>query len=304
MLALIDAFHKELSDIRELSQSTVENYTYTVVDYYDYAKNTIKIDPVFSKGKHLLRWLRFVRKNSLSDSRLKNHQIALKAFFALLMKLGIIKKNPAEALPKVNVKKSEKYKPISKKNAYRLLRSIDQSTWHGMRDYLIIAMLWALGLRVNELTSLRVKSFEPDHDPENKIGLLRVRGKGKKQRALFVVDKLYDTLINYLDHPESPHKKNAPLFPIKAGTAISNDRTRKLIKEHCDAAHMDNRLSPHMLRHTFATDMYHQGVPLEAIQAMLGHDNKAETSVYIHVSDQVQKQALETITFDGGLLWL
>ena len=57
MLALIDAFHKELSDIRELSDSTVENYTYTVVDYYDYAKNTIKIDPVFSKGKHILRWL-------------------------------------------------------------------------------------------------------------------------------------------------------------------------------------------------------------------------------------------------------
>ncbi len=304
MLALIDAFHKELSDIRELSDSTVENYTYTVVDYYDYAKNTIKIDPVYSKGKHILRWLRHARKNGLSDSRLKNHQIALKTFFGLLVKLKIIEKNPADALPKVKVKRSQKNKPISKNSAYKLLRSIDQSTWHGMRDYLIIAMLWTLGLRVSELTSLRVKSFEPDHDPENKIGLLRVRGKGKKQRALFVVDKLYELLMDYLEHPESPHKKNDPLFPIKAGTAISNDRTRKLIKEHCEAANIDTRLSPHVLRHTFATDMYHQGIPVQAIQTMMGHNNKAETSVYIHVSDQVQKQALEKITLDGGLLWL
>ena len=304
MLALIDAFHKELSGIRELSDSTVENYTYSVVDYYDYAKNTVKIDPVFSKGKHILRWLAHERKNGLGDSRLKNHQTALKTFFALLVKLNIIKKNPAEALPKVNVKRSKKNKPVSKKSAYKLLRSIDQSTWHGMRDYLIIAMLWALGLRVNELTSLRVKSFEPDHDPEHNIGLLRVIGKGKKQRALFVVDKLYETLINYLDHPETPDKKNAPLFPIKAGTAISNDRVRKSIKEHCDAANINNRLSPHVLRHTFATDMYHQGIPLQAIQAMMGHNNKAETSVYIHISDKVQKQALEQITLEGGPLWL
>ncbi|MCP4723029.1 MAG: tyrosine-type recombinase/integrase [Desulfobacteraceae bacterium] len=304
MLALIDAFHKELSDIRELSDGTVENYTYSVVDYYDYAKNTIKIDPVFSKGTHLLRWLAHVRKNGLGDSRLKNHQTALKTFFALLVKLNIIKKNPADALPKVNVKRSKKNTPISKKSVYKLLRSIDQSTWHGKRDYLIIAMLWALGLRVNELTSLRVKSFEPDHDPENNIGLLRVIGKGKKQRALFVVDKLYETLINYLDHPETPDKKNAPLFPIKAGTAISNDRVRKSIKERCDAANINNRLSPHVLRHTFATDMYHQGIPLQAIQAMMGHNNKAETSVYVHISDQVQKQALEQITLKGGPLWL
>lgn len=60
---------------------------------------------------------------------------------------------------------------------------------------------------------------------------------------------------------------------------------------------------PHVLRHTFATDMYHQGVPLEAIQAMMGHDQVAETSVYIHVSDQLQKQALKNLTIEGDTLW-
>ena len=94
-------------------------------------------------------------------------------------------------------------------------------------------MLWALGLRVGELTSLKVKSFEPEH--KNKIGLLRVRGKNRQQRALFVVDKLYDDLTSYLNHALSPKKKNDPLFPIEAGTAISTDSAYKMIKEYCRA---------------------------------------------------------------------
>jgi site-specific recombinase XerD len=304
MLALIDAFHKELSGIRELSDSTVENYTYSIVDYCDYAKNVLKIEPIYSKGQHILKWLADVRKNGLGQSRMKNHQTALKTFFALLVKLKIIMKNPAEALAPIRQKPSELNKPIPQKVAFKLLRSIDQSQWHGKRDFLIISMLWALGLRVNELTSLRVKSFEPEHDPENNIGLLRVRGKNKKQRALFVVDKLYDEITSYLEHPESPHKMNAPLFPIKTGTPISNDRVRGLIKEYCASANIKNRVTPHVLRHTFATDMYHQGIPIQAIQAMMGHNQIAETSVYVHVSDQLQKQALENIMIEGGPLWL
>ncbi len=280
MLALIDAFHKELSDIRELSDSTIENYTYSIVDYCDYAKNDLMIDPIYSKGRHILKWMTEVRRN------------------------GTGKKNPADALPQFRKTLSDRNNPVPKKVAYKLLRSIDQSPWLGQRNYLIISMLWALGLRVGELTSLRVKSFEPDHDPENKIGLLRVRGKNKKQRALFVVDKLYDALTKYIAQRQSPKKRNDPLFPIEAGTAISTDRVYKMIKEYCHSANIKNRITPHVLRHCFATELYHQGVPLEAIQAMMGHSKKAETSVYIHVSDQLKKQALEQITIEGGSLWV
>jgi len=112
---------------------------------------------------------------------------------------------------------------------------------------------------------------EPEHDQKNKTGLLRVRGKNKQQRALFVVDTLYDAVTNHLDHAESPRKKNAPLFPIKEGTAISPSRVLKLIKEYCDAAHIKDRVTPHVLRHSFATKMYHQKVPLTAIQAVMDH---------------------------------
>ncbi len=132
---------------------------------------------------------------------------------------------------------------------------------------------------------------------------MRVCGKNKKQRALFVVDKLYDVLTDYLKDPESPRKKNAPLFAIQSGTAISNNRVLKMIKEYSVKAGIKERITPHVLRHSFATEMYHQGVPLSGIQTMLGHCTKAETAIYVHVSDQLQKQALEQITIEGRVSW-
>ena len=303
MIALIDDYRKELLQINTFAVDTVENYVSCIVSYCEYAKNSLEIVPVYSNGPHILKWMARLREKGLSNSRMQHHHSALKTFFALLCKLKIITKNPAQALPVIRKKISDRNKPISKKVALKLLRSVDQSTWFGKRNFSVISMLWALGLRVSELTSLKVKSFEPDHDPENRIGLLRVRGKNKKQRALFVVDKLYDVLTDYLNHSESPKKKNAPLFPIQSGTAISNNRVLKMIKEYSVKANIKERITPHVLRHSFATEMYHQGVPLSAIQAMLGHCTKAETAIYIHVSDQLQKQALEQITIEGRLSW-
>jgi integrase/recombinase XerD len=214
----------------------------------------------------------------------------------LLCKLKIITKNPAEALPVIRKKISDRNKPISKKVTLKLLRSVDQSTWHGKRNYVIISMLWALWLRISELTSLKVKSFEPDYDPENRIGLLRVRGKNKKQRVLFVVDKLYDVLTDYLKDPESSRKKNAPLFPIQSGTAISNNRVLKMIKEYSVKADIKERITPHVLRHSFATEMYHKGIPLSAIQAMPGHCTKAETAIYVH-GRGVRRRVSKKVTY-------
>jgi integrase/recombinase XerD len=275
MIALIDEYKKELISIAYFAEETVQNYVSCIISFIEYCKDNLKIEPAKCQGQ---------------------------SFYAFLSKIKVIKKNPASAIPIIRKKTSERNKPISKEIAYKLLRSIDQSTWIGRRNHLIISMLWGLGLRLNELTSLMVKSFEPGHG--KRTGMLRVKGKNRKQRALFVVDKLYDTLIEYLDDPQSPNKKNAPLFPVEKGTAISNDRVQRMIKEYCSRANIKERITPHVLRHSFATEMYHQNVPLSAIQSMLGHSNIAETSIYIHVSDQFQRQALELISISGEVAWL
>lgn len=193
--------------------------------------------------------------------------------------------------------------PVSSKTVEQLLDIVDQSTWMGKRNYMIISMLWALGLRISELTGLSVGSFEPEHDPKGKIGLLRVKGKNRKQRALFIVDRLYDNLIAYLAHPQSPQQKTDPLFPVKGGKAISNDRVQKKMKEYCREAGIKDRITPHVLRHSFATEMYHANVPLDAIQAMMGHDRKSETAVYIKVSDRFKKEALLQLTINERMSW-
>lgn len=299
---LVEQFRKELLAIYTFQEDTVQNYISILYRYVAYAKEHLNIDPLTATSKNLRDFMDIHRKD-YSHSRLIHIRSALKHFFTFLVKINKIQENPAEALFPIRKPKSEKNQPVSKITAFKLIHTIDRTKWIGERNFIIVSIFWALGLRLKELTSLKVRDFEPNHDPQNKIGLLRVHGKGNKQRALFVVDKLYINLVHYLNHPESPKKKSDPLFPVQNNKAISSDRVQRMIKEYTHNAGISERITPHVLRHSFATDMYHQGVPLYAIQDMLGHVNKAETSIYIHISNELEQQALENITIEGKMLW-
>jgi site-specific recombinase XerD len=301
MIALIDLYRKELLKVNGFSPSTVETYTLSIKAFCRFAKNEIKTDPVNVKGPQLLKWILYLKNTGIGHSRIENHHYALKSFFAFLKKSGDIPSNPAEALPLLIIRRRQVTKPISTRDAFKLLGSFDQSTWHGLRNYTMVAVLWTLGLRTSELTGLKVKSFETGHGRQ--IGLLRIRGKNKKQRALFVVDRLFDALIRYLNHPLSPHKKLAPLFPGQPNTAISNSRVQRIVKDQAKKAGIIAAVTPRVLRHSFATEMYHQNVPLTAIQAMMGHDSIADTSIYIHVSDKLKQLALDSILISRRFSW-
>ena len=145
-----------------------------------------------------------IRSGSLYWCRLTHHKAALKHFYGLLIKQKQRLDNPAELLFTRRKRKSDRNGPLSPAIAFKLLRSMKRDTWLGERNFVIVSMLWALGLRIGELTALKVGSFEPEHEPEIKVGLLRVQGKGKKERALFVTGKLYSNLVGYLGHPETP----------------------------------------------------------------------------------------------------
>lgn len=302
MKKLIEQYEKDRLEVAVLAPKTVDTYIASITSFFDFASGTFHMDPIQCRGKHLQNWLEVLRP-TISRSRLRQHQYALKSFFVFLHKLGVIANNPAAPLPSLQKKPSKKIEPIPEKEVFRLLGAIDQSSWYGKRNHLIFAILWCLGLRISELTRLQVKSFEPDHDPENRIGLLRVRGKNKKQRAIFVVDALYDELCSYLNNPRSPTNKEAPLFTTKKEKAISSNRIQKLMKDYVQKAAIELTITPHILRHSFATEMYRQGVPFDAIQAMMGHEKKEETALYIHVPIQMQKEALGQISLTGGESW-
>jgi integrase/recombinase XerD len=299
MKKLIALFQKELLDVAGFAEDTVQTYSASVAAFCDFAEGTCDIHPLAAKGRHLLDWLQTI-KTGISRSRLRQHQFAIKNFFAFLDKRGCIEKNPAAALPRIGAKYGDKHTAVSPHVVFKLLDTIDRTSWLGKRNHLIVAMLWCLGLRISELTRLTVGSFEPHHDQKNKIGLLRVRGKNKKQRALFVVGTLYDELCAYLADPGSPKQKKQPLFPIEQGTAISRCRIQKFFQEYARKADLLVHVTPHRLRHSFATEMYRMKVPISAIQAMLGHTRKSETAIYIHIPAAMKKQALAEVAIFGG----
>ena len=304
MQTLMQTYHKELADIAGFAPDTVENYEICFGKFFDFATRQLNIDPLGAGAKDLLAWMRHLKEQNLSRSRLTHHKAALKHFYGLLVKQKKRTENPAELLLTPRNKKSDRNQPLSPAIVLKLLRSMKRDTWLGERNFVIVSILWALGLRIGELTALKVGSFEAEHEPENKVGLLRVQGKGKKERALFVTGKLYSNLVGYLKHPETPKQMTSPMFPIpnNKGKQLSTDRARRMMKEVTHVAGIKLRITPHVLRHSFATHMYTNDVPVEAIEAMLGHTTTDETSIYIHVPKANKQQALAKITIERPAL--
>jgi len=301
MHELIELYRKELAEVAEYKDNTVGIYVTSILRYFSYASEDMFIDPLKPGPGDLNAWMIHLKKTGTSLSRLQNYQIALKSFFTFVCKMGIIKEHPALELYPVRKDKSMLNQPVCTDSLFKLLNGFDLSSWIGLRDYTIISMLWAMGLRLNECLTLKVGDLDPDFNKKERTGLLKIKGKGRKERTLFVVDKLYDHLIRYLKHPDSPQRKTDFMFPtkVRTGKAVSQDRIRRMIKQAAREAGITGRITPHVLRHTFATDMYNRGVPADAISRILGHDSIEETSLYIHVSDKLKKKALEKISIRG-----
>ncbi len=302
MIALIDLYHKELLKVNGFSPSTVETYTLSIKAFCRFAKNELETDPLNVNGPQLLKWILYLKNTGIGHSRLENHHYALKSFFAFVQKIGTNASNPAAVLPLLIKRQRQTTHPLSARDAFQLLDSFDQSTWLGLRNYTMVSLLWALGLRTRELTGLKVRDFQTGHG--KRIALLRFRGKNKKHRALFVVDRLFDQLTRYLAHPQSPGKKRAALFPADPKTtAISNNRLQRIVKDQARKIGIKANVTPRVLRHSFATEMYLNNVPLSAIQDMMGHDSVAETAVYIHVPDKLKQLALDSIRIARRYSW-
>lgn len=292
---LLQTYQKELSQLRNFSSDTVSTYLSCVHTYLEYATNELAIDPLQTTSEHLLEFFLDL-KAFLSPSRLSQYRAALKGFFGLLFNLAVIAKNPADYIVPIKRVKSQRYRAVPRQLMFTLLETVDsEATAAAKRDHLMIALLWCLGLRSGELRALRKKHIKIISVKE-KTALLTVNGKGAKQRALMVVEKLYQKVIEYIH----PLKANDLLFPGKIKDKILNDTTlNRRIARYVKMAGIEERIHAHRLRHSFATEMYNAGVPLEDLRVMLGHENYRETSLYIHISPAQTTQALELLAIEG-----
>ena len=200
----------------------------------------------------------------------------LRSFASYLMRQGCLDKNPFKLLPSP---KKEKLLPkfLSIPETDRLLETTTHSKHFAMRDKALFELMYSSGLRRSEVTNLKIR----DIDFFN--GLVKVFGKGRKERLVPVTQTALQALKDYLATRKNPQAGEA-LFLNKNGKPLGGDGLAYIFKNTAIASHLARRVTPHSLRHSFATHLLGNGCDLRSLQEMLGHKSLSTTQVYTHVS--------------------
>jgi integrase/recombinase XerC len=205
---------------------------------------------------------------------------ALRSFFAYLVRQGEIKKNPAEM---VSAPKMGKAIPdfLQVDETFQLMHGPDGDNLLGSRDRAILEVLYSCGLRVSELTALNLDSVDLE------LGIIRVIGKGSRERVVPVGSKAREALSGYLQRRGEllgMQTEHGALFLNNRGGRLSSRSVARLLKKHMQRCNIGRPLSPHGLRHSFATHLLDAGADLRAVQEMLGHVSLSTTQRYTHLS--------------------
>lgn len=209
----------------------------------------------------------------------------LRSFAGYLLAQGKIEQNPFKLLP---APKREKLLPkfLTLEESTRLIDTAADKGRHAVRNKALFELIYSSGLRRSEVTGLKIA----DVDFFN--GVIKVLGKGNKERYVPVTEEALQAIKNYLACRANP-LPNEPLFLNKNGTALTGDGLAYIFKQLAVQSHIARKVSPHSLRHSFATHLLNNGCDLRSLQEMLGHKTLAATQVYTHVSLDKLKSVYE-----------
>jgi integrase/recombinase XerC len=214
---------------------------------------------------------------STKKSSIGRKLAAIRSFFRFLLRRGAIAKNPAEL---VATPKKEQRLPfhLDIDQATTLMETPDDDQEYALRDRAILELLYSSGLRVSELTGLNIGELDLT------TGMVRVTGKGGKERIVPVGSRALEALQKYLDGRNDDPEAKGALFLNTRGGRINRRSVARVVDAHVMRIAAFKRISPHTLRHTFATHMLEGGADLRAIQELLGHASLSTTQKYTHVS--------------------
>lgn len=293
--ALITDFLEHLEIEQNRSQKTIANYDHYLRRLVEFGGD-VPISNLTSESVRKWRlWL-----NRLTDSRgepiskttQNYHLIALRSFLKYLAKRDI------EALPSDKIELASVKRPqvtfLEPQEVERLLNSMDASNPVGLRDRAIIELLFSGGLRVSELVSLNRDHINLDRRE------FSIRGKGQKDRLIFISPQAANWLEQYLKSRTDNFK---PLFVHYSGskdglddgayTRLTPRSVQRLVQRYARLAGITKRVTPHTLRHSFATDLLSNGADLRSVQSLLGHANVSTTQIYTHLTDPQLRQVHE-----------
>jgi integrase/recombinase XerD len=269
-----------------LSAKTIEAYSADLTRYIRFLKQN-RIDAATeSDAVHVLKYLIIMRKEGLGPRSRARHLVSIRGFYRFLVQENLLKSDPTHLidLPKTGFKLPQ---VLSVDEVRRLLASPDVARPNGARDAAMIELLYASGLRVSELVNLKL------YDVNLEAGYVRVFGKGSRERVVPIGGYARKKIEDYLHRARPQMLKRSMsdfIFVARAGRPITRQGFWKQLRHYALQAGIKKKVTPHMLRHSFATHLLEGGADLRAVQMMLGHMDISTTQIYTHVARDHLKQ--------------
>lgn len=271
-------FIKYLENEKNYSIETVKGYNDDLDKFYMYLTERNIKEVNYSEIKDYLFHMRSIK---FSNKTICRKISSLRSYFKYLMKNNYIKTNPMLLVssPKVDYRLPN-YLNYNELNS--LLELPDKSNSLGLRDLLIIELFYSTGIRLNELTNIKISDID---FYENRIKIL---GKGNKERYVYFGDICKNLLKEYIDYSRYKlnKKNNEYLILNKDGDTLTGRGVEYILKKYIKKTDIKGKITPHTLRHTFATHLLNEGADLRSVQELLGHANLKTTSIYTHISNE------------------
>ncbi|HWI54192.1 MAG TPA: tyrosine recombinase XerC [Desulfobacteria bacterium] len=286
MYVYLDNFIIYLKVEKNASPRTIESYQHDIWQFIDFMSGELKIpgEQVHPRDvNHLVvrKHLALLQRNGLKRTTIARKMASLRAFFRFLNREDIVAVNPIQnvATPKMQKRLP---KVLYQDEAWLLVEAPDTANPGGMRDRAILETLYSSGLRVSELVGMNTS------DADLSLGYVRVMGKGSKERIAPLGSYASAALKRYLKagRPALDKKNSGALFLNKDGGRLTARSIRNIIDKYVGQVSIQRKISPHTLRHSFATHLLDGGADLRTVQELLGHVKMSTTQIYTHVSKE------------------
>ena len=278
---LVDSFLSSLRLEKGLSENTIKAYSNDCQAFKKWLFLNQRCDPMDSTESDIENYLKYLKGVNLSNSTINRKLSSLKHFFNYLSKTKLLKSNP---VMNISGPKNSKVLPksLSIIDVNSLIEAPDCTNFIGLRDRAMIELMYATGVRISELINLEYSNIDLNRS------LIKVMGKGGKERMIPFGDDALSWLTNYI---EFRRKNNLSLnsrdfFISQQGRKITRQAFWHRIKIYLKALGLSMDISPHTLRHAFATHLLNNGADLRSVQMLLGHSDLSTTQIYTHIAKQ------------------
>ena len=285
---LLDQFINFIRVERGLAQNTVQGYSRDLGRFFQFLEKQA-FSPLYVSQNQIMEYVSMMQ-SGLSARSVARHISAIKMFFRFLAAEGKIKTNPARLLERPRLSRRLPV-ILNQQEVERLILQPDTTNPKGQRDRAMLEILYATGLRVSELVTLKILSVNLE------AGYLRTFGKGSKERAVPMGEKAIEAVKVYLTDGRiqlAKRTNSAFLFLNNRGRPLTRQGFWKIIKLYGIQAAIKKKITPHSIRHSFASHLLEAGADLRAVQVMLGHADISTTQIYTHVTRERLKELHET----------